>query len=40
MQYARHWRNEIDFIMDKASEMNKITYTEVYPSDIRAGLKL
>lgn len=40
MQYARHWGNEIDFITDKVSEMNKTTYTEAYPSDIRVELGL
>lgn len=40
VQYARHWGNKIDFIMDKASETNKITYTHVYPNDIRVGFGL
>lgn len=40
MQYAIYLGNGIDFIMDKASEQNKMTYTKVYPSDIRVGLGL
>jgi len=40
MQYAGHWGNEIDSLMDKVSEMNKITHTKMYPSDIRVGLGL
>lgn len=35
MQWARHCVNGIDFIMDKASEKNKIIYTKVYSSDMR-----
>lgn len=40
MQYARHWGKGIDFIMDKASEKNKVIYAKVYPSDIRVGFGL
>lgn len=32
--------NGIDFIMDKASEMNKVTNAKDYLSDTRVGLRV